>query len=156
MRSRDLQSGFFCLALGIVFAVASLHQGLMRKGVPGPGFLPFLTAVLFIALSLMVFIPAFLSGKAQEKTSEEKKFFPEPDSLKKVLLGLTALFAYGLILSYAGYLITTFVFMVFILRLVEPVPWKTVIGTGLATAVISYLLFVVLLEVQLPGGLVGF
>ena len=92
-----------------------------------------------------------MSGKAQEKTSEEKKFFPETDSLKKVLLGLTALFAYGLILSYAGYLITTFVFMVFILRLVEPVPWKTVIGTGLATAVISYLLFVVLLEVQLPG-----
>jgi putative tricarboxylic transport membrane protein len=156
MKSRDLQSGFFCLALGVVFAVASLHQGLMRKGVPGPGFLPFLTAVLFIALSLMVFIPAFLRGKAQEKTSEEKKFFPEKDSLRKVLLGLVALLGYGLVLSHAGYLITTLIFMLFIMRLVEPVPWKTVIWTGVATAVISYVLFVVLLEVQLPRGLMGF
>ncbi len=156
MRSRDLQSGFFCLALGILFAAASLHQGLMRKGVPGPGFLPFLTAILFAGLSLMVLIPALRRGKPQEKPAGEERFFPEKDSLKKVGLGLISLFAYGLVLSYAGYLITTFIFMLFILRLAEPVPWKTVIVTALATAVISYLLFVVLLEVQLPQGFAGF
>jgi RsiW-degrading membrane proteinase PrsW (M82 family) len=156
MKSRDLQSGFFCLVLGIVFAAASLQQGLMRKGVPGPGFLPFLTAILFIGLSLGVLVPALRGAKAKEKTEAGTRFFPENDSAKKVLLGLVALFAYGLLLSFAGYLITTLMFMLFILRLVEPVPWKTVVWTGLATAVISYLLFVVLLEVQLPQGFVGF
>lgn len=156
MKSRDLQSGLFCLALGILVAAGSLHQGLMRRGVPGPGFLPFFTAILFIALSLAVLIPAFGGGKGKEELREGAKLFSEKDSLKKVLLSLTALFAYGLLLSYAGYLLTTFIFMLFILRIVEPVPWKTVVWTALATAVSSYLLFVVLLEVQLPPGILGF
>ncbi len=156
MKSRDLQSGLFCLVLGLIFGAASLQQGLMRKGVPGPGFLPFFTAILFIGLSLGVLIPALRRGKGQGNAQPSPRFFPEKDSARKILLGLLALFAYGFLLSFAGYLVTTVIFMLFILRLVEPVPWKTVVWTAVATGVVSYLLFVVLLEVQLPQGLIGF
>jgi hypothetical protein len=38
----------------------------------------------------------------------------------------------------------------------EPKAWRTTVLLALLTAVLSYMLFVVLLEVQLPKGLLGF
>jgi hypothetical protein len=46
--------------------------------------------------------------------------------------------------------------MFFMARLVEPKGWRTNALLALLTAVLSYLLFVVLLEVQLPKGLLEF
>ena len=60
MRTRDLVSSLFWMGLGMAFLIGSLMQGLIRRGVPGPGFLPFLTGAALIVLSLMVFIPAFI------------------------------------------------------------------------------------------------
>lgn len=143
------------MAFGILFLVGAWQQGLMRKGVPGPGFLPFISGIILIALSLMVFIPALGDKKEERGAGEKGKFFPERDSPRKILLALAFLSAYGISLEYAGYLLTTFLFMVFISRLMEPERWRTVLILAFSTSVLSYLLFVVLLEVQLPKGILG-
>jgi putative tricarboxylic transport membrane protein len=152
MRRRDVWSSLAWLGVGIAFLVGSLRAGMFRKGIPGPGFLPFIIALSLIALSLMVFFPA-LSRKKEDAT-ESGNFFPEKDSFKKILFGLIALFAYGFALEYTGYLITTFVFMIFTSMIMERGKWIGPLVMAVLTAVLSYLLFVSL-EVQLPRGFLG-
>jgi hypothetical protein len=150
-KKRDLVSSMIWMALGALFTVGALQQGLMRKGVPGPGFLPFLSGLALIFISLFVLIPA-LRQREKETTSQ---FFPEPDSMKKLSLALVALFAFCFALLQIGYILTTFVFILFMTRIMEPRGWLTSVWVALLTSALSYFLFS-LLEVQLPKGLLGF
>jgi putative tricarboxylic transport membrane protein len=152
MQNRDLLSSMIWMALGAIFLLGSLQLGLMRRGVPGPGFLPFLSGLALIFVSLFVFIPAF----RKKKNSGSSDFLAERHSLKKLMLALIALFAFGIAMEYAGYLLTTFLFMFFMGRLMEPRGWPIVILLAILTAVLSHMLFVVLLGVQLPKGLFQF
>ena len=138
--------------MGGLFVAGALQQGLMRRGVPGPGFIPFLCGLALIFVSLFVLIPA-LTRKEKDESSD---FFPERGSFRKLLFALVALFAFGFAMEYLGYLLTTFLFMLFIARLMEPKAWWTSTLLALLTAVLSYMLFVVLLEVQLPKGPLSF
>ena len=152
MSRRDIWSGLVWAGVGIIFGVGSLRAGLFIKGIPGPGFLPFIIALSLIVLSFMAFFPAL--SRKKEDAAEVENFFPEKESFKKVLLGLMALFAYGFALEYTGYLITTFVFMIFTSRIMERGKWTGPLIMAVLTAVLSYLLFVSL-EVQLPRGVLG-
>ena len=153
MRNREILSSLVGLGLGFLFLIASLREGLFRKGVPGPGFLPFITALILMGLSLMVFFPAL--GKKRGAGETVEKFFPEKDSFKKIFLGLGALFLYGISLEYLGYIVTTVLFLAFTFRLMEKEKWKGPLLFAVSTAFLTYLLFVVLLEVQLPKGILG-
>ncbi len=152
MKNRDVTSSIVWMVLGGLFVAGALQQGLMRKDVPGPGFLPFFSGLALIFFSLFVLVPAL----GQKRKAGGAVFFPEPDSFRKLLLAVIALFAFGFALDYAGYLLTTFLFMFFIVRLMKPKGWRTTTLVALLTAVLSYLLFVVFLEVQLPPGPFGF
>jgi putative tricarboxylic transport membrane protein len=152
MKNRDLVSSIIWMALGGIFVVGALQQGLMRRGIPGPGFFPFLLGLALLFVSLFVLIPAL----RQKEKDESSAFFPEPGSLRNLLLAVIALFAYGFAMEYIGYLLTTFLFMLITGRLMEPKGWWTTTLVALLTAVLSYLLFVVLMEVQLPQGVFSF
>jgi len=152
MRRRDIWSSLVWLGVGIAYLVGSLGAGLFRKGIPGPGFLPFIIALSLIVLSFMVFFPAL--SRKKDDAIEVEDFFPEKESFKKVLFGLIALFAYGFALEYTGYIIATFVFMIFTSRIMERGKWTGPLIMAVLTAVLSYLLFVSL-EVQLPRGVLG-
>ncbi len=149
---RDLVSSVIWMALGALFTVGALQQGLMRKGIPGPGFLPFLAGLALIFTSLFVLIPAL----RRREEAAENEFFPERDSIKKLSLALVALLAFGFAMLHMGYLLTTFVFMLFMTRIMEPRSWLTSVWVALLTSALSYFLFTVLLEVQLPKGVLGF
>jgi len=151
VKNRDLFSSLFWMGFGILFLVGALQQGLMRKGIPGPGFVPFIVAVILISLSLMVFIPALGRKEKEGQPAGGENFFPEKDSLRKIALALIALFAYGMVLHTLGYILTAFLFMLFMSRLIESRSWIRMFILALLTAVVSYFLFLAL-EVQLPQG----
>ena len=152
MKNRDLLSSIVWMAFGGLFVVESLRLGQMKDGVPGPGFLSLLAGIGLILLSFSVLISAL---STREKTVSGG-LFPEQGSLKRLLLALLAMFAYGLVMNVLGYLITTFIFMFFMSRLIEPKRWWRSFIMALLTAVLSYIMFVVLLGVQLPRGLLKF
>ena len=152
MKQRDIVSSIVWMALGALFVAGAWQQGLVRKGVPGPGFLPFLSGLALFFVSLFVLIPAL----GREEKDGRRAFFPERDSFRKLLFALIALFAFVVALEYGGYLLTTFLFIFFVYRLMEPKGWRTTALLAFLTAFLSYTLFVVLLEVQLPKGLLGF
>ena len=155
MKKRDLASSLFWMGFGALFVNAAWKQGLIRKGVPGPGFLPFICGILLILLCLTVCIPA-LTVKENKKTGapEEEKFFPEEGSQRRIVFVLLGLVAYGIFLPVLGFVLTTFFFILFTLRLMEPQKWIWVLPLSVSTALLAYLLFNAL-DVQLPGGILG-
>ncbi len=146
MNRRDLISGIFWMGFGAVFAVGGLQQGLVRQGIPGPGSLPFGVGLILIGLALIIFIQALFSP-----SPFKTKFFPREDSPLKLLLTLVGLFIYGFFLKPTGFVPTTFVFLVFVLRWVGREKWVSALSFSLLTAVLSYLLFTAL-QVELPRG----
>jgi heme exporter protein D len=71
----------------------------------------------------------------------------------KSFIVLLAMAGYAFFLPYLGFLICTFIFMLILLRIIEPHKWKVVVGVALATGMISYLVFNVFLKTQLPMGI---
>ena len=77
-------------------------------------------------------------------------------ALSLVALALLAAAAYAGALEPLGFLLTTFLFLLFMLRAIEPRRWISSIAISAATAVASHLVFKVWLAVQLPAGPWGF
>jgi len=155
MKKRDRVSSLFWLGFGLLFAIGGWQQGLIKRGVPGPGFLPLICGVVLIGLALIILIPTLGPEEDEKRESAgQEKFFPEKGSGVRLAYTLTALVAYGICLPYGGFLLITFVFMLFMLRLMEPQKWSRAILLSLSTAILAYLLFAAL-EVQLPQGVLG-
>jgi hypothetical protein len=127
----------------------------MTSGVPGRGALPFLVGFILIILSVMVLILAMMKARGQGMRVAEEKFFLEEDSWKRVVLAIALLVLYGVFVTKLGYPVTTFLFLIFVLKVIEPQPWrKALIFSFLATTA-SYAIFKAL-EVNLPTGYWGF
>jgi len=148
-RNRDLISSLVLIGVGIIFCIGSVEYGDVRSGIPSAGFFPFVGATILIFLSIIHLI-SILKNKVDWK---KEKFFPERFSLKRILLSLFTLFAYGICLKFFGFILVTFLFMLFSLRFIEPLKWKMVFALSLLTSIFSYLLFEVWLKVPLPHGI---
>ena len=152
MEKNDLISSLFWLGVGVIFCVGAIRLGLYN-GMPGAGLFPFMAGIILICLSIMFLIFTITKGKEGEIVRE--KFFPEKDSLRKVLSSVFALFAYQMALEPLGYLLTTFLFMIFLLIFIEPQRWMISITIAFLTTGSSYTIFVFLLNVRLPKGIFG-
>jgi len=152
-RDRDVTSSVFWALVGILFCIGGVHYGLRRSGIPGPGFLPFVTGLILIALSLILLTSRFLSQKDETSSAEER--MPKGEALQRILKALGALCLYTLILERLGFAMTTFLFMVVLLRL-EPRRWTFIIPAALGATAFFFFLFKVLLRVPLPPGILGY
>ncbi len=155
VKNRDLISSLFWIGVGTLFCLWALKYGFMRLGTPGAGFFPFITGIILISLSSIIFISSLPFKKRKGDVEFGEKFFPQKDSLKKILFALVALFAYGVVLKYLGFLLATFLFMIFLLRYIEPQRWTTVLTASLLTSIASHIVFKLWLKVQLPAGILG-
>jgi putative tricarboxylic transport membrane protein len=139
--------------VGILFFVGAIRLGIYDE-LPRAGVFPALAAVSLIVLSFANMIFSLRGTDRQKKATE--KFFPEQDSLKKVSLTVLALFVYVMALEPIGFLATTFLFMIFLLRFIEPQNWPKNLLISLLTVFFSYLVFVHFLSMRLPKGIFGF
>ena len=69
-----------------------------------------------------------------------------------MVLTVIALLAYAVGMEYLGFLVSTIFFIGFLLRAIEPRRWSIVILASLLTAVLSYCIFELWLQSQLPKG----
>jgi putative tricarboxylic transport membrane protein len=152
-RDRDVTSSVFWAVVGILFCIGGIHYGLRRSGIPGPGFLPFVTGLILVALSLILLISRLLRKRDEADSAGEP--MPSGQALTRILKALGALCLYVLILEHLGFMLTTFLFMVLVLRL-EPRRWIFIIPAAIGTTVFFFFLFKVLLKVPLPPGILGY
>jgi len=69
-----------------------------------------------------------------------------------MILTIIALLAYAVGMEYLGFLISTFLFIAFLLKFIEPQRWSVVLLGSILTSGISYGVFELILKVQLPRG----
>jgi hypothetical protein len=135
----------FALAVGLKASTFPLGN---LKSV-GPGFFPLILAALLGLLSFVLLISSF--------TSLEEKDPPTwPARWTGVVSVLAALFAYGFLLKFLGFSLTTFLFSLALLKYGYPKGWVIPLGGALATTFFTLVIFKYWLGTPFPAGWVGF
>jgi len=153
MRRYDQMSSLVWLAFAIYICIASsrLHFGSFDH--PGPGFLPLLVGIFLGIFSIIAFLQAYLS-KVTEETIP--CWYPK-ERWKKLIGVLAAMFIYAFCLEILGFLLSTFLLLVFLFRAgMESQRWLVAIGGSAIASFSSYAVFELWLKTQLPRGLLGF
>jgi hypothetical protein len=151
MNRRDLLAGLFWLGISVFVVIQSVKSDLGSLRTPGPGFLPFWSAVILGTLSIILIVTTSLRKKWEGKLVELWRGL----DWVRVIWVLLSLFLYPILLPIAGYLITTFVLIAFLLCIgVRSKLWIDV-ASALAITVISYVIFYTLLDVKFPKGIFG-
>ena len=136
------------LVLGGAYLVGSFKLPLGTAKIPGAGLFPFVVGITLVALSSSLL---FLSFRAKEIPKEDA--FPTgKDRQRVVAVALTLLF-FAVFLSSLGFGVCSTVMMVTVLKLFGLRSWIKAIFISLVTIAIFYYLFVILLDIPLPGGI---
>jgi len=153
MKRYDQMSSLVWLILAICICIESSRLSFGSFHNPGPGFLPLLVGLILGIFSLIVFLQATLSGKPQESLPP---WYPK-ERWRKLIWVLIALFSYAVCLETLGFLISTFLLLVFLFRYgMEPKRWVVAIGASAMASFSSYAVFELWLKTQLPRGIFGF
>ena len=158
MKKYLLADGLIWVLLGIVICVGSITLKLGDFHTPGAGFLPFFAGVLLGIFGLILMLSTLLSLTREKKSKEDHKD-PVKRPWRSFLnpsLTVVILFGYILLLEPLGFLLTTFICLLLLFKLSEPRKWVTPVVLSGSTAILSYLVFSVWLQCQLPKGLLKF
>ena len=155
MRMKYLVGTIFWLLIGIITIIKGYQLGLGQVNKPGPGFIFFLAALLLIILSIVDLIWNFSWKRITDKEKKEMSVWSGVQ-WQKILLVFGLLLAYAIFLQILGFLVCTFLLMVFLFKAVEPTGWIFILTTSSIIVSLSYLFFQFWLNVPLPEGLWGF
>jgi putative tricarboxylic transport membrane protein len=133
-------------------AAEAIRVGIGRFRSPDAGLFPFLTAVLLGVFSLWLFFDSLL--RKSSPGEEHRAVWGKETRWKNILLTLAALAVYAFALNPLGYLLTTFLLILFLFRFIEPQRWIAAILGAAVTSSLSYTLFHIWLQTQLPDGFV--
>jgi putative tricarboxylic transport membrane protein len=153
MRSLKIYSSLFWLLFAVVMGhrASLLPMGEMRE--TGAGFFPLAIALVTGFLAILALLQAL---RRKKDLPEEAPDAPERFRWWNIAVILAALVAYGLTLEKVGFLVNTFLFMLLLIKVIEPQSWTKSLLAALITAVVAELFFNVLLSAQIPKGILGF
>ncbi len=148
-------------AIGLFFALLSLYvifstfssMSIWEQSVPEEGFLPFFLGCILLGLSLILMSDGFrkekgkMLGEGKESGDIGKRI-----NRRKVALYFIAIWFYSLTFGLLGFLLSTEISLIFILKWIERESWKMTLLIAFGSSIISYLLFDQLLGVILPLG----
>jgi len=147
LKGNRLTALFFILfSLFVCQQSTVIGLGTLRH--PGPGLLAFGAGASVGVLALVLLIRSMISPEGQAEAADRGR------TLRKgrFLLICLSLFIYTAVVNRLGFLLSTFAFVLFILRMIETERWwRTVIKSILIT-IGNYLIFVVWLGLSLPKG----
>jgi putative tricarboxylic transport membrane protein len=137
--------------IGLGFSWGGVKLGIGPVNNPGPGFFPLVIGGVLSLLSITLFIRTLWADIGRES---KITFWKEKRSWEKVLFSLLALIFYLIFLNYLGYLLTTFLFIIYLLKFIGKKGWLTSVLMAILIAASSYALFQMGLGVSLPKGLI--
>ena len=151
MKIYDLLSSLLCLVIGLAFVAGGIHMGLGPIHAPGAGFFPAFVGGILSLLSLGLLLKTALE---KGSLSARQPFWKEKDSWVKVSLVVGSLIFYMAFLEFLGYIATTILFILFLLKLVGKKSWLVSVVMAVLVSMGSYALFKMALGVYLPKGLI--
>jgi putative tricarboxylic transport membrane protein len=147
---RSLFINLFWVVFSLAVVLESWRLDVGSLHAPGPGFLPFIAAGLLGGLAVIALIQSRGLKKETEKGAEGFG-----SNLLRVVLLTGILIVYIYLLNILGFLIDTFLLLLCLFRVMEPLAWKTVFLASIITLVVVYLLFETFLGTPLPKGFLG-
>jgi len=139
-------SGVVVTGLGVAACILARRLPAQTGFGLGPAFLPFWTGIVLAACGLWLCARAAVDAEVS---------WPSSRGFARAASGFVLLLLYALALERLGYLMSTAVFLVVGMLLLEPVRRPRTLFFGLASAGFLLLIFRVWLRVPLPGGGLG-
>ena len=153
-RKKDRVPALFFLAFSLFVCQQSLGMDLGTFQQPGPGFLSFSAGAVIGILALWFLIQSTSSkGSRREAgpSEDRKRVLPK---IRPLLICL-ALFGYIIAFNGLGFVLSTFLFVLFVFPVAEPQRWWRVVMKAILITIGNYVVFVVWLGVALPKGVLG-
>jgi hypothetical protein len=153
MKYRDIAGGLFWLFFGLglsIWTLTSYEIGSLTQ--PGPGYLPLALGIILLILSLILLV-----GQMKKTPSAGKAVLPivRSGSWKRAAYTVLVMIVAAFFFEQVGYLLTFFFLIVLLMMGAERQSWKRIILTALLTMVGVYVVFILLLQQQLPRGFLG-
>ncbi|MEW6265072.1 MAG: tripartite tricarboxylate transporter TctB family protein [Thermodesulfobacteriota bacterium] len=148
LRDDAFAAGLF-LVFVVVLGIEAFNYpigGSLRK--VGPGFFP-LVCLAFLA----VFSGILLILSARDWHLNLRAHWPR--SFTPAIIVLLSIFAYGFVLPWLGFLLTTFFFSLVLFWRGYPRRWLLTILGAAITSLLAVLVFEIWLKIQFPRGLIG-
>jgi len=141
----DRLTGYILLVIGLVGAWSAVHLKMGSFKHPGVGFLPFGLCLILIILSLFLIISRW------KKESRPTPFWQHRAWLRP-FLGVIILGLYALVIEKLGFPLTTFIFLIVWMGVIERIHWWKIISVSIGVTLGLYLIFGYFLEVPIPMG----
>jgi len=152
MRRADQVTGVVVLLFSVFVMVGAWRMPPSATFGPGAGFLPFWCGALLALLSFLL----ILSGVRRPLVAAAKTLFPSERGLLTLAAVVVGLTAYILTLETLGFLVGTGLLTAYLLGVVEKEKWTTTILVAVLNSAGLYVVFQVLLGVNLPTNRFGF
>lgn len=143
----DVVSSSVLFLFGLAIALYAPTFDLGTLDTPGPGFMPFLAAVVICVSAVVGFIEAL---RTRGNDGDSLWRF---NRLGQHGLVLAMIFTYGAFLERAGFIVCSFLLVFASMHLTFQERWRSSALWAALIAMGSYLLFVVGLRVDLPRGI---
>jgi putative tricarboxylic transport membrane protein len=155
MNNKTIEQVFniFWIFLGAGICMESIHEKLWSASGPGSGFLPFLTGLVIGLIGCMMFV----GNRSKEANREDgQKFWDNPATRNRVFFLLMGLCVMAYLLPRLGFLLTSILITIMMIRVIEKKKWTTILAVSLASCLAIYFLFQFLMQIRLPKGFLGF
>ena len=152
MKKRDILSSLFFFIFGVLFIISSFSYSIWDRYGPGPGFFPLVLGSIFSILSLVFFLVRSIgSADTGEALTESDSL--KPSEIYKTLIYLLLIVCFYFLFDRLGSLLTIFLFMIVVLAVLNRRSLRLSLTISLLSSLVTYVLFVRLLGVSLPGGI---
>ena len=172
LRKENWLSGFW-IVCGLAICIASYRLSLGSLNDPGPGMFPFIAGSVLCVLSMVEWwnttrayqraahslaqiVDGGADGARAVSAEAVKPLFANRLGAFKAAAIIVALLIYALAIEHLGFILSTTLFIAFLLWLVERQRWYVIVFGAVLSSMATYLVFKVWLETALPIGLLGF
>jgi putative tricarboxylic transport membrane protein len=147
----DRITGLFGLLFALYIIKESLALNIGGIHQPGPGFFPLfggtILAVFSTVLLFRVLVTLRAKGSMPRGQREKRRW--------TVVYAYIGFIVYSLIFEWLGFILSTFLLVIFLLRILEPRKWWSMLLTAAIVASSAYTVFNVFLKSELPMGILG-
>jgi len=149
MRSNDRYTSIFWGLLGLYLAYEGYRLKLGTLKNPQCGFLIFWAGMVLAGLSLILFFQAYFQ---RDRSGPKESLWKGVDWRKGTKM-MVALLAYTLVFKWLGFIVSTFLLILFLFKGIEPQRWRTALILSVFTITVAYMVFGFFLELQFPAGI---
>ncbi len=155
---KDSWQSVFWIVCALLICVGSYRLSLGSLSDPGPGMFPFLAGAALCMLSIIEWWNISRASRKDTRASAQavEPLFANRLGAVKAAAIILALLIYALTMEHLGFILSTTLFIAFLLWMVERQRWYVIVFGAVVSSLTTYLVFKVWLDTALPVGLLGF